>query len=537
MVVRFLVSVSFFILRKNLRDMSKSNAQFYFNVIKGNRLLCSDNAKLAGLLGRKSVSNCARRDGNKGANADELLQRDYQILERTAEKLTDGGVSTGNGFSLSDLVDCYVDRSKAYKEEKPNLRNCSPGLISSGTADEERTDILADIISCSITGMANKKSLYILNFLTLNPEDISTYVNNYSAAIGMLLLMGCIKPGNDKSRVREITEGQLNNEYLKAFTLISKLYQKSSNPGSPLTFSWYDEYKSMTSPINRCRLTLIFWFKCALDEYVIRVRPDALEEYSTPFHERMFAFPKESILFYDASEDNKEHFYKIEKAVIQYKGDVSSTQKYYLYDCHYEIRNSRPHIRNERYEVDFFKTGLASVTSARFAYTFITNAGPISQHESIYSFKYDEKNGTLSLKEERANPDTRIRLPLRMVEISDIETKKRFARADIMDNPTDYEYMLGVGVVPVARLVMITAKNVIMLDGECGYVINANKENHLKELLPHLTITDKICIYKVCINGNERLFLYIEKGGRYSFEITDEESKKKYGVTPHAPFH
>ena len=38
---------------------------------------------------------------------------------------------------------------------------------------------------------------------------------------------------------------------------------------------------------------------------------------------------------------------------------------------------------------------------------------------------------------------------------------------------------------------MITAKNVIMLDGECGYVINANKENHLKELLPHLTITDK----------------------------------------------
>lgn len=498
-----------------------ARTSYLLDVITRTKLLCNNNEELAKILGRRSIlsGNGVRRDN------PSLVRQDYATFERLAGTITDGEISKGrHGHQLADLIDDYIAISSSYVENLPKLKNHDPHYFSGRTSNEDRADILAKIISDSLKD--NHFTSPILDFLCLSPAKPRGYVDNYYAAIGILLLMGCLKPGNDKSKIRgDKNADKLSGAYTTASTLLRRLYEKSFAP--EIIFNRNDGAQNLQPMDNVCRLSLIFRFKQALDEYLLRIRPDAFEgDYKLPFYERKLIIPN-GTLFRDRDDDNKNHFFKI-------YGILSNT--YRLYDCHYEIRDSEPHIRNELFQITLYSTGMAQVASIRYQYYLITNEDSASKYESLYSYEYDERAEILSLKRDVYHHDSQVRFPseihLKVVSDGGLKSKWKYPRRD---PPKDYEYaevrsISRFGGVDDDRdgkhiTLYVYGKNIH------SYTVRCIEDNHLDKLSP--SFDGSVYIYKVRLEGKrERLFLYIENGGRYSFEITDEESMKKYGVTP-----
>ena len=498
-----------------------ARTSYLLDVITRTKLLCNNNEELAKILDRRSIlsGNGVRRDN------PSLVRQDYATFESLAGTITDGEISKGrHGHQLEDLIDFYIAISSSYVENLPKLKNHDPHYFSGRTSNEERADILAKIISDSLKD--NHFTSPILGFLHLSPAKPRGYVDNYYAAIGILLLMGCIKPGNDKSTIRgDKNADKLSGAYTTASTLLRRLYEKSFAP--EIIFNRNDGAQDLQPMDNDCRLSLIFRFKQALDKYILRNLPDAFEgDYKLPFYERELTIP-DNTLFRDRNDDNKDHFYKI----VRYSGNI-----YRLYDCHYEVRDSEAHIRNELFQITLYSTGMAQVASIRYQYYLITNEDSASKYESLYSYEYDERAEILSLKRDVYHHDSQVRFPseihLKVVSDGGLKSKWKYPRRD---PPKDYEYaevrsISRFGGVDDDRdgkhiTLYVYGKNIH------SYTVRCIEDNHLDKLSP--SFDGSVYIYKVRLEGKrERLFLYIENGGRYSFEITDEESMKKYGVTP-----
>lgn len=503
---------------------------YLLDVITRTKLLCNNNEELADILGRPSILS-----GNGVRHGNPALERqDYTTFERRAEVLTDGEISKGKYcHQLADLIDDYVAVSNSYNERLLKLKNYNPHYFSARTANEERADILAGIISNSLKD--NNFMNPLLDFLRLSPADPRGYVDNYYAAIGILLLLKGLKPGNDKNRIRgNRNADELSGAYTTASTLMHRLYEKSFAPG--IIFNGKDGYQNLQPKDNVCRLSLIFRFKQALDKYLLRIRPDAFEvDYKFPFYESKLIIPDHT-LFRDLADDKKNHFFKIKQYL---------DNRYHLYDCHYEVRDSESHIRNELFQVTLYRTGMARVASIRYQYYLITNEDSASKYESLYSYDYDERTETLSLRRECYHQDTQVRFPpeihLKVITDGHYECIHNCINS-LMDPPKDNEYAEGKGVFSISQFGGIDVddrdgKYITLLVNNTPFcAVRCIEENHLDKLSPPF---DRIVyIYKVRLEGKkERMFLYIENGDRYSFEITDEESMKKYGVTPNSSFH
>ena len=500
-----------------------ARTSYLLDVITRTKLLCNNNEELAKILDRRSIlsGNGVRRDN------PSLVRQYYATFESLAGTITDGEISKGrHGHQLEDLIDFYIAISSSYVENLPKLKNHDPHYFSGRTSNEERADILAKIISDSLND--NHFTSPILGFLHLSPAKPRGYVDNYYAAIGILLLMGCIKPGNDKSTIRgDKNADKLSGAYTTASTLLRRLYEKSFAP--EIIFNRNDGAQDLQPMDNDCRLSLIFRFKQALDKYILRNLPDAFEgDYKLPFYERELTIP-DNTLFRDRNDDNKDHFYKI----VRYSGNI-----YRLYDCHYEVRDSEAHIRNELFQITLYRSGMARVASIRYKYYLITNEDSASKYESLYSYEYDERAEILSLKRDVYHHDSQVRFPseihLKLVSDGDLKSKWLYPR---MDSPKDNEYSEGKGVLSISRFGWVDddgrdGKHITLLVNNNHFdTVRCIEENHLDKLSP--SFGGGVFIYKVRLEDKkERLFLYIENGGRYSFEITDEESMKKYGVTP-----
>ena len=512
------------------REPSNEQLRSWLAIIQGTKLLSYDRNDLAKTLNRPSVAtgNSIVRGGkSRNSRNIDALKHDYKLLEDKAAELTDSGICRyENFYRLSDLVDDYVSVSDSYWVYLPKLKNAHPELFKPTTGCEKRADILAKIISGSLTEGA--KEDIIVNFLRLNPLDISTYLCNYYASMGLLILMRCLLPCrqmNNDNRFRD-SEKATEEAVSVGVILIRKLYQSINDTlnGSLASTVLYERVRKR----GFYRLSLIYWFRYSFDDYVIKLCPDALEEYQRPYNERKFLFPQDNLLFKLEGEDSSSHFYSLER-VVQ---DKLRPEKYYLYDCHYEVRNSVGHIRNERYELVFYRTGIVSVTSIKWLFNFITKEDNPLEYESQYDYKYNRRNGSLSLWVK--NVGTNVKLP-QMLKLIDASDKPKVLQFNDIpkDPPKSYQYIAGEGISIIAVMRQITDQGIFLYGSKEDetYFVRPNSKNRIDRLLPYLTIGDKVMLLQVKRSDDSiKKFLYLEKNGRYSFDISDVDKMGEYGV-------
>lgn len=506
------------------------------SVICGTKLLCYDKNDMAKTLNRPSVAsgNSIIRSGkSRNSRNKDALKQDYKLFEEKAAELTDSGICRDDGFyQLSDLIEDYMSVSASYWEYLPKLKNEHHELFSPNFDIDSKSDILADIISESLKN--GTSSDIVVRFLRLNPMDISTYLCNYHTAIGLLILMNCLRPCGCHTldnRFRD-SEEKVKEAVSASVIMIRTLYSKDIRTQNKKYLDLVsNELRSRVCKKGFYRLSLIYWFRSAFDDYIIKVRPDSLEEYLRPDNERKYVFLNDKLLFRSPEEDLSRHFYMLERVEQNVASYKFRPEEYYFYKCNDEVHSGDHIIKNERFRLVFYRSGIVTVSSIRWLFNFITNEDDPLKYESQYYYKYDEVNGTLNFWAKEIGDCVQFPQTLKLTTASE---KLRFVPDEMPKEWTkDNQYMEGDGIVVVAAMNQITNLGVFLgsTENDDVFFVKPNPQNHLDRLLPYLTIRDKVLLIRAKFpNGCIKRFLYIEKNGRYSFDISDADKMVEYGV-------
>lgn len=479
--------------------------KLYLKRIIATKLLSFDADTLSVLVSRLSVSRKGNNSIVRDSRSNEQMEKDYRILERRAEDLTDGGISCHHGyFHLSDLIDEYEAISKS------RLVLCKSPFNTVPLNMVKLTETLANSFCHMILGAnLEEEEIMIMQELGYYYNDTASFIGNYRGSIGLLLLMKLLPSCNEKSRFRD-NKDKLAKDTISAQKFITTLRSKLGQPTS--TYRKFVE-RMVDSFLNDSwqRLSLIFWFTREIDYLVISLHPEALIEFTTPFNERVQRIPefKESFFYLN---DQEEHFFKITPANVSIANEsIRLSERCYLYDYH----NLNGKIESTRYSVRFFKNRVALITKELSQISSVLLGKDGTQFEAEFDYYYDECQLRFNRK---SKPNA---IPFGNLSLQ-ITTKPNI----IFPEPHEENI-----VEPVACLGAIFDNGRLLLNGYTQrYLVEANRENGLDCLFPYLNIKDVIGIYRMEDSGKDRLYLYYEKGCRKAFEITTEADKSKYGI-------
>lgn len=484
----------------------EQKTKFYLKRIIATKLLSFDADTLSALVSRHSVSRKGNNSIVRDSRSNEQMEKDYRVLERRAEDLTDGGISCHHGyFHLSNLIDEYEAISKSRLILCKSPFNTLPlNLI-------KLTETLANSICHMISGAnLEEEEKMIMQELGYYYNDTASFIGNYRGSIGILLLLKLLPSCNEKVRFRDNKE-RLRKDSESAAYFISALKSKLGQLPFPTYQTFIDRMGKSISKDSWQRLSLIFWFTREIDNLVISLYPEALIEFTTPFNERVQRIPefKESFFYV---KDQEEHFFKITTANVSIANELKPlSDRCYLYDYH----NLNGKIESTRYSVLFFKNRVALITKELNQMSSVLLGKDGTQFEAEFDYYYDKCQLRFNRK---SKPNA---IPFGNLSLQ-ITTKPNI----IFPEP-HYENIVE----PVAYLGAIFDNGRLLLNGYTqSYLIEVNRENGLDRLFQYLNIKDRIGIYKMKDSGNERLFLYYEKEIRRAFEITNDTEKNKYGI-------
>lgn len=479
---------------------------FYLKRIIGTKLLSYDADSLSIIMSRQSVSRKGNNSIVRDSRSNEQMEKDYRILERRAEDLTDGGISCHHGYyNLKDLIDEYESISNSRL-----INGLSPFNTLSSNINSLNT-LLVNTLCDVITGVSpDAEGKMIMQVLGYFMDDAASFIGNYRGSIGILLLLKLLPSCNEKVRFRDNKE-RLRKDSESAACFISALKSKLGQLPFPTYKTFIDRMEKSISKDSWQRLSLIFWFTREIDNLVISLYPEALIEFTTPFNERVQRIPefKESFFYV---KDQEEHFFKITPANVSIANEsIRVSDRCYLYDYH----NLNGKIESTRYSVRFFKNRVALIRKELSQISSVLLGKDGTQFEAEFDYCYDECQLRFNRK---SKPNA---IPFGNLSLQ-ITTKPNI----IFPEPHEENI-----VEPVACLGAIFNKRRLLLKGYTqDYLIEVNRENGLDRLFQYLNIKDRIGIYKMKDSGNERLFLYYEKNCRRAFEITNDTEKKKYGI-------
>lgn len=496
--------------------MNINNIDTYLKDIQGTRLFAEDRVGLSEVLRRKSVksgNSIVRSTGR----SDSMKMRDYDVLVDMADVLTRGGISPNEGsFHLEDLLREYRSVSSLDVCSNTTIASCRFGRY------QDRAVNLIKMFDSSLSAIYSKHlsrnhgGMLLLHYDT---SDISTFVENYYGSIGILILLGCIPLCNDKVRFHGSSE-RLNKDTQTAFEFLFDLYYATcvvESEGLNILRSIYDKKNKVVKTSRWCRLSLVFWFTRILTWYVIKKVPEALDEFVRPLCERRFLLPSSVSEHWCNEGDDPMVFYKLERN----RSKVLSCS-YFLFKCKAEVKDGVPRILNDRFELTFYRNGKACISGVEYGYYFLTKEDDCEKYEGLYNYSYDGETLSFDLV-----ADPRFQIKNLRLSLLDIDKKPDWYRSRL--EPFNKQEMSLDNCLLARLLAIFRDPQVVLLGNDQGplFQIKANHENKLLGLYPTLTIMDSIVVFEF---SNGKMFLFIEKNGRFAFDITAHENKVKYGV-------
>ena len=148
---------------------------FYLKRIIGTKLLSYDADSLSIIMSRQSVSRKGNNSIVRDSRSNEQMEKDYRILERRAEDLTDGGISCHHGYyNLKDLIDEYENISNSRL-----INGLSPFNTLSSNINSLNT-LLVNTLCDVITGVSpDAEGKMIMQVLGYFMDDAASFIGNY----------------------------------------------------------------------------------------------------------------------------------------------------------------------------------------------------------------------------------------------------------------------------------------------------------------------------------------------------------------------